>query len=91
VIILLACSFMSIQTPGETTAPPIETQLTDRQLLVHLLEHAEATTEQLAELRAMVEPFRAVLAAAAPGGRADAISLAQAGRLLRSRGGRRGN
>lgn len=81
---------MSIQTPGETKRAPIETQLSDRQLLVHLLEHAEATTEQLAELRAMVEPFRAVLAAAAPAGRADAISLAQAGRLLRGKGARRG-
>lgn len=88
---MLACSFMSIQTPGETDQTPIETPLTDRQLLVHLLEHAESTTEQLAALLQLLEPFRPLIAAAAPAGRPDAISIAQAGRLFRSRGARRGN
>jgi hypothetical protein len=74
---------MSIQTPGETTLTPIETRLTDRQILLHLLAHVE-------DLAAMLEPFRPVLQAAAPGGRPDAISLAQAGRMLRGKGARRG-
>jgi hypothetical protein len=82
---------MSIQTPRETTLIPDETPLTDRQLILHTLGHVEQMTEQLAQLAGLLEPFRPLLEAAAPGGRADAISLAQAGRMLRPRGGRRGH
>ena len=89
-ITMLACGFMSIETSGETRQTPIETRLTDRQVLVHLLEHAEQTTAQLSALLELLEPFRPLLAAAAPAGRPDAISIAQAGRLLRGKG-RRGH
>jgi hypothetical protein len=76
---------MSIQTPGETTCNPIETVMTDRQILLHILGHVEEWTELIEVLR----PLRPILEAAAPGGKPDAISLGQARRMFK--GGRRGD
>lgn len=76
---------MSIQTPGETTQTPIETVLTDREILIHILGHVE----EWAELVEVLRPLRPILEAAAPGGRPDAISLGQARRMFK--GGRRGH
>lgn len=60
---------------------PEVTPLTDRQLIVHILEHVEELSDQVAELHAAAAPFLPLLAA--PGGRPDSIALLQAGREAR--------
>lgn len=54
----------------------METQLSDRAVLLHILGHVET-------MSATLERFRPLLELAAPAGQPDAISLAQAGRVLK--------
>lgn len=66
-----------------------KTPLTDRQLLVHLLEHVENLHDQVREIHEVFERFRPLLERLVPGGGpADYITAMQLGRERRR--GRRG-
>ena len=77
---------MAAQTPEL-----IETTLSDRELLLHLLMHAEAQTEQIGRLLELVdvlEEFRPLLnLVRGPNGKPDYVGLAQVRRNLRRLGG----
>jgi hypothetical protein len=68
------------------------TTLTDRELLIHALQHLEVMTEQLAEvhqyavrLDGQLSVFAPLLARFAPGGKPDMVALMQARREMRRR------
>lgn len=66
------------------------TTLTDRELLIHAVQHLEAQCGQLTEILGRLEAldaelavFRPLLARLAPGGKPDMIALMQARREAR--------
>ena len=66
------------------------TRLSDRELLIHAIQHLEDLTEQLAETRAAVlrvdgelTVFLPLLRKLAPGGKVDMISIMQTRREAR--------
>jgi hypothetical protein len=66
------------------------TTLTDRELLIHALQHLEVLTEQMAEahgavlrIDAQLSVFAPLLARLAPGGKPDMLALMQARREIR--------
>lgn len=78
---------------AETPPGISETVLSDRAILLHILQHAESIDERLASLETELERWRPLLAMFGPaaGGRPDAISAAQGWRALRSRNRSGGN
>lgn len=67
-----------------------KTPFTDRQLLVHLLEHTENLHDQVREIHEVFERFRPLLERLAPGGGApgDYLTAMQLGREAKRRGRR---
>jgi hypothetical protein len=68
------------------------TRLTDRELIIHAVQHLEMITGQLEEIGARLESFEAelsvfrpLLAKLAPGGKPDMIGIMQARREARRR------
>jgi hypothetical protein len=66
------------------------TVLSDRELLIHALQHLEVMTDQLAEVHEYVlkldgelSVFRPLLARLAPGGKPDMLALMQTRREIR--------
>lgn len=72
---------------GNSADALANTTLTDRELLIHALQHLEVMTEQLAEVHKHVLKFdgtlalfEPLLARFAPGGKPDMLALMQARR-----------
>lgn len=61
----------------DKTPRNIDTPLSDRALLVHILEHVEHLTSVLEEFRPLLDVLRG------PGGKPDMIGMAQLGRRIR--------
>lgn len=66
-----------------TSPEPIKTELTDRALLVHILEHVEAMWAELEEFRPLLNMIKR------PNGTPDMVGMLQARREAK-RAGRRG-
>lgn len=83
---------MTSPNPEETHPPAVETGMSDRAILLHLLSHAEWQTQQtdamaatIAALEQELDSFRPILNMLKPNGAApNAISMAQAGRTIRA-------
>lgn len=75
------------ETRGDQIA---RTTLTDRELLIHLTQHAEIQGEQIAEMHGTImalaeelATFRPLLAKLAPGGKPDFVAVMQTRREAR--------
>lgn len=75
------------ETRGDQIA---RTTLTDRELLIHLTQHAEIQSEQLSELHEIITGlsaelavYRPLLAKLAPGGKPDFVAVMQTRREAR--------
>ena len=76
--------------PGTVQNSLANTSLTDRELLIHAVQHLEWLTEQMAEqheavmrLDYQLQVFAPLLAKYAPGGKPDMIAIMQARREAR--------
>lgn len=63
-----------------------DTRLTDRELIVHLVQHVEAMHDRIEQLCDELEAFRPLLARFRPPGSGDYLTLMQAARELRRNG-----
>jgi hypothetical protein len=75
------------ETPETPAAALAKTTLTDRELLIHALQHLEAMYEQVAETHEAIiridgelAVFKPLLARLAPGGKPDFLAVFQARR-----------
>lgn len=59
------------------------TRLTDRELLIHAVQHLEVLSTQMEYVHAQLTVFAPLLARLAPGGKPDMIALMQARREAR--------
>lgn len=76
--------------PGTVQNSLANTRLTDRELLIHAIQHLEVLTEQMAEQHEVIMRldyhlgvFAPLLAKYAPGGKPDMIAIMQARREAR--------
>lgn len=74
----------------ENCPPPVETSLTDRAILLHILAHVEELDagtalliEDMGRLRKLEEEFRPLLNMLKPNGQPDMLAVAQARRGVR--------
>jgi len=83
--------FSAVKLSGQVT----DTVLTDRELIIHTLQHVEEMHEILTELFAELQTFRPLIDRYRPAGGADMLTMIQAARdarrELRRANGRRGS
>jgi hypothetical protein len=73
------------ETFPETSASALaNTTLSDRELLIHLLQHVEVMGEQMNEITAQLAVFRPLLDQLAPGGKPDMLGAMQARRTVKA-------
>jgi hypothetical protein len=73
--------------PGNSRNSLANTRLTDRELLIHAVQHLEHLTERLNELCEELAVYRPLLEKIAPGGRPSVTGIISARREMR--GGQR--
>ena len=69
--------------PGTPANSLANTTLTDRELLIHAVQHLEVLHELVNDMYEQLSVFRPLLARLAPGGKPDMIALMQARREMR--------
>lgn len=63
-----------------------ETPLSDRDLLIHVVQHVEHIDEMVTAVHDVLEAYKPLLARFAPGGGADYLTIMQTARDLRRAG-----
>jgi hypothetical protein len=72
-----------LAVPETLTEIPPDTPLSDRDLLIHLLQHVEDMHDRIEQAWTLIQPYVPILAKFAGGGQPDMMTIMQARRDLR--------